>query len=70
MFEFQAMLQNGCDNEDYFQANMINGKGQVLRRQKSHEYRKDPKAAGGGSAAGSMDRVDGGEEAARRRQAS
>ena len=41
MFEFQAMLQNGCDNEDYFQANMIGADGKVRRRQSSKDYRRD-----------------------------
>ena len=27
MFEFQKMLLNGCDNEDYFQANLLRGAG-------------------------------------------
>lgn len=25
MFEFQKMLQNGCDNQDYYQENMLGG---------------------------------------------
>jgi hypothetical protein len=32
MFEFQKMLQNGCDNEDYFQHNLIGPDGRVRRR--------------------------------------
>lgn len=34
MFEFQKMLQNGCDNEDYFQHNMIDANGKMKRKRK------------------------------------
>ena len=32
MFEFQKMLQNGCDNEDYFQADMLKSLPRPKRR--------------------------------------
>ena len=34
MFEFQQMLQNGCDNQDYFQYNLMDKDGKVRRPRK------------------------------------
>ena len=34
MFDFQEMLQNGCDNEDYFQYNLMDKDGKVRKRRK------------------------------------
>ena len=32
MFEFQTMLQNGCDNQDYYQPSMISVDGRAFPR--------------------------------------
>jgi hypothetical protein len=40
MFEFQQMLQNGCDNQDYFQAHMLGPDGRIRRRSRRGDARE------------------------------
>ena len=44
MFEFQQRLQQGCDNEDYYQEMMMGSDGYVIGRVRPQKRRKDSSA--------------------------